>query len=31
LVTGNYNPSVGTVYGVFNRPREWYARLRFNF
>ncbi len=31
LVTGNYNPSVGTVYGVFNRPREWYARVRFSF
>jgi iron complex outermembrane recepter protein len=31
LVTGNYNPSIGTVYGVFNRPREFYARLRFSF
>jgi iron complex outermembrane receptor protein len=31
LVTGNYNPAVGQVYGVFNRPREWYARVKLDF
>lgn len=31
LLTGNYNPSIGAVYGVYNRPREWYARVGFKF
>jgi hypothetical protein len=31
LVTGNYNPAIGSVYGVYNRPREWYARVKLDF
>jgi iron complex outermembrane receptor protein len=31
LVTGNYNPAIGAVYGVYNPPREWYAREKLNF
>jgi iron complex outermembrane recepter protein len=31
LVSGNYNPAIGAVYGVYNRPREWYARVELNF
>jgi iron complex outermembrane receptor protein len=31
LVSGNYNPAIGAVYGIYNRPREWYARLKLNF
>jgi outer membrane receptor for ferric coprogen and ferric-rhodotorulic acid len=31
LISGNYNPAIGSVYGIYNRPREWYARMRFNF
>lgn len=31
LVTGNYNPGIGAIYGVFNRPREWYVRASFSF
>lgn len=31
LVSGNYNPAIGAVYGLYNRPREWYARVEVNF
>ncbi len=31
LVSGGYVPAAGAVYGVYNRPREWYARLKLNF
>jgi iron complex outermembrane recepter protein len=31
LISGYYNPAVGVVYGVYNRPREWYARLKLHF
>jgi iron complex outermembrane recepter protein len=31
LISGNYNPAIGAVYGVYARPREWYARVRLNF
>jgi iron complex outermembrane recepter protein len=31
LVSGNYNPAIGAVYGVYGRPREWYVRLTLDF
>jgi iron complex outermembrane receptor protein len=31
LISGNYNPAIGAVYGLYNRPREWYARLTLDF
>ncbi|HEY0959707.1 MAG TPA: hypothetical protein VGE05_10580, partial [Novosphingobium sp.] len=31
LTTGNANIAAGTIYGTYNRPAEWYARLGVTF
>ncbi len=31
LTTGNSNIAAGAFFGTYNRPREWYARLGFQF
>ena len=31
LTTGNANVAAGTIYGTYNRPTEWYARLGAKF
>ena len=31
LTTGSANLDVGAIYGSYNRPREWYARLGVKF
>ncbi|ODU19589.1 MAG: TonB-dependent receptor [Sphingomonas sp. SCN 67-18] len=31
LVSGANNLAAGVIYGMYNRPAEWYARLGFNF
>jgi len=31
LVTGQYQAAGGEIYGTYNRPREWYARIGMKF
>ncbi|WP_033919679.1 TonB-dependent receptor [Sphingomonas sp. 37zxx] len=31
LTTGNSNVAVGTFFGTYNRPAEWFVRFGFNF
>ncbi len=31
LVSGGANDAAGVYFGSYNRPREWYARIGFNF
>ncbi len=31
LISGGYVPAVGAAYGIYNRPREWYVRLKLHF
>jgi outer membrane receptor protein involved in Fe transport len=31
IATGNQNAAAGALFGTYNRPREWYARLGVNF
>ena len=31
LVSGASNLAAGVIYGTYNRPAEWYARLAFKY
>jgi iron complex outermembrane receptor protein len=31
LVTGQFQGAGGVIFGTYSRPREWYARLGFEF